>query len=322
MSAPPPEVASSVDAATNELGELGIEVEVRSLLPPQCTSLRDPASYYIMICPPDQTSHCSGRVWSAAIVLKQFLESEKCKRLRSDDAVLELGAGTGWLALKMSRRFHQWTATETEDAGAFERLRRNVARGGGRSSDAGTRPMARALDWNDVDGFMPETMPDGESRPWDFVCGSDLVYSAAGANALAKCLAVILSGMRPRGQESQRTCIDEEQFDCRPIAIAQTCGRWGGHGHDEALYRALGREGLGATPVWGELLADSDEMRQHVIVFRIDWANDEPSFDKDWASHPLLRAARLHAIAEKAAFAALTEEERGELEASRLFGEL
>ena len=248
---------------------------------------------YIPSCPhdqtnlPSQTSHCSGKVWSAAIVLKQFLESEKCERLRSDAAVLELGAGTGWLALKMSRRFHQWTVTETEDAGALERLRRNVALGEGASSDTGTRPTARVLDWNNVDGFTPEPKPDGESRPWDFVCGSDLVYSAKGATALAKCLAAILSGMRPRGKESQRTCcIDEGELDCRPIAIAQTCGRWGGHGYDEALYHALAQEGLRATPLWGELLADSDEMRQHVIVFRIDWAYDDaPSFDVDWYVH-------------------------------------
>jgi hypothetical protein len=44
--------------------------------------------------------------------------------------------------------------------------------------------------------------------------------------------------------------------------------------------------------------------------------------EKDMASHPLLRAARLHAAKEAAAMMAMTEEERGELEASRLFDEL
>ena len=58
------------------------------------------------------------------------------------------------------------------------------------------------------------------------------------------------------------------------IAIAQTCGRWGGHGFDEALYRALRRNGLTASPVWGDTLADSDELRQHVVVFRIDKEED------------------------------------------------
>jgi hypothetical protein len=44
--------------------------------------------------------------------------------------------------------------------------------------------------------------------------------------------------------------------------------------------------------------------------------------EKDRASHPLLRAARLHAAKEAAAMSAMTEEERGEAEASRLFDEL
>ena len=44
--------------------------------------------------------------------------------------------------------------------------------------------------------------------------------------------------------------------------------------------------------------------------------------EKDMASHPLLRAARLHAAKEAAAMMSMTEEERGEEEASRLFDEL
>ena len=75
-------------------------------------------------------------------------------------------------------------------------------------------------------------------------------------------------------------------------------------------------------------------MRQHVVVFRIDkeedatnsnqCANDDDWLDieKDRASHPLLRAARLHAAKEAAVMTAMTDEERGEAEASRLFDEL
>ena len=86
--------------------------------------------------------------------------------------------------------------------------------------------------------------------------------------------------------------------------------------------------------MWGDTLADSDELRQHVVVFRIDkeeeaTMNSNQCADDDWldiekdmASHPLLRAARLHAAKEAAAMMAMTEEERGEAEASRLFDEL
>jgi methylase of polypeptide subunit release factors len=43
-------------------------------------------------------------VWPAAIVLKQYLDSEACISLSDDKAILELGAGTGWLALKVAPR--------------------------------------------------------------------------------------------------------------------------------------------------------------------------------------------------------------------------
>ena len=176
-----------------------------------------------------------------------------------------------------------------------------------------------------MDGFR---VAGDEEVTWDFVCGSDLVYSAEGADALARCLTQILSHMKAPAVGGDVTSSEGR------IAIAQTCGRWGGHGFDEALYRALRRNGLSASPVWGDTLADSDELRQHVVVFRIDkeeeaTMNSNQCADDDWldiekdmASHPLLRAARLHAAKEAAVMSAMTEEERGEAEASRLFDEL
>lgn len=223
-------------------------------------------------------------------------------------------------------RFQSWTATETNEGGAFDRLRRNLSLGQSTSTD-GTPSSglnARALDWNDVDGFR---VNGDEEVTWDFVCGSDLVYSAEGANALARCLAQILSHMKA-------PAVGDGVTREGRIAIAQTCGRWGGHGFDEALYRAMRRNGLSASPVWGDTLADSDELRQHVVVFRIDeeeeaTMNSNQCADDDWldiekdrASHPLLRAARLHAAKEAAVMTSMTEEERGEAEASRLFDEL
>ena len=124
-------------------------------------------------------------------------------------------------------RFQSWTATETNEGGAFDRLRRNLSLGQSTSTD-GTSSSglnARALDWNDVDGFRV----DGDrERQWDFVCGSDLVYSAEGADALARCLAQILSHMKAPAVGGDVTSSEGR------IAIAQTCGRWGGHGFDEA----------------------------------------------------------------------------------------
>ena len=284
--------------------------------------------------PSSQASHCSGRVWPAAIVLGRYLESERCERLRARDAaILELGAGTGWLALKMSSRFASWTATETTEGGALDRLERNLAKFAG----GGTRgsPIARALDWNDAEGFVDSVGRGG----WDLVCGSDLVYSEAGASALARCLDALLGDGDDESAPTQdgdgdgdgkSAPGDERRRRRRPmIAIAQTCGRWGGHGYDEALYRALANNSLRAEAVFGETLPDDDTtLAQHVVVFSITRSPGGSSgiecvdIERDRRSHPLLRAARIREWNEAAQAAALTEDDRRELDATRLFDEL
>ena len=60
----------------------------------------------------------------------------------------------------------------------------------------------------------------------------------------------------------------------------------------------------------------SDERRQHVVVFEVSQGKRDSQGDAD---HVLLRARRLHLAAEAAAEAAMTEEERMEMEAARLF---
>ena len=257
-------------------------------------------------------------MWPAAIVLGRYLESERCARLRARDAaILELGAGTGWLALKMSSRFASWTATETTEGGALDRLERNLAKVAG----GGTRgfPIARALDWNDAEGFV-----DGGGGGGDLVCGSDLVYSKEGAAALARCLDALLGDWDGDGDEKSAPGRRRRPM----IAIAQTCGRWGGHGYDEALYFALANRRLRASAAFGETLEDDDTtLRQHVVVFsieRLPGSSDIECVDieRDRRSHPLLRAARIRERNESAQLAALTEDERRELDAARLFDEL
>ena len=95
MSAPPPE-ATGVASATDELKALGIGVVER---------------------------HCSGRVWPAALTLLEHLtRDDRC--LPPGARVLELGAGTGWMALNATKRRPdvRWCATETAHEDAAERL--------------------------------------------------------------------------------------------------------------------------------------------------------------------------------------------------------
>lgn len=262
--------------------------------------------------------------------------------------MLELGAGTGYLALKMAERRPdlRWCATEMEDEGAAARLSNNIAaaaaamgkqsgaaassggccnREDGKASDddivdnkrqRGGRVWAAACDWN-----AAESSPAIAAECWDVVVGSDLVYSAEGARSLSRCLAALLL---PPSRSPSRTSGGLRRPGGPPprCLIAQTCGRWGGYGYDAALHESLKSVGLAATQVGGETMEGCDELRQHVAIFSIQPGGGGGDIvDVDDSFHLLLRARRLHAAAEAAAAAATTEDERLELEAARLFDE-
>ena len=303
--------------------------------------------------------HCSGRVWPAALTLLEHLtRDDRC--LPPGARVLELGAGTGYMALKATKRRPdvRWCATETAHEDAAERLASNLDAAAAaaraetdelhqRSPPRGENPgpptdgffftretelkktrrhkrvAASALEWSDA------ARSPLAREPWDVVVGSDLVYGEAGARDLATCLAAMLL---PREEEGEDGDGDAEkrrkQADARPppsCFLAQTCGRWGGYGYDAALYRSLRAVGLRATAVGGESLSDSDEMRQHVCVFSVapSLGGAEPgaSEEEDEAHHPLLRAQRLRAAAEAAAEVGMSEDDRAAAEAEKAMQE-
>ena len=207
MSAPPPE-ATGVASATDELKALGIGVVER---------------------------HCSGRVWPAALTLLEHLtRDDRC--LPPGARVLELGAGTGWMALNATKRRPdvRWCATETAHEDAAERLASNLAAavaaarraprtddelherrlhlGENRGENASASRVssdasgddaspdavaASALDWADA------ARSPLAREPWDVIVGSDLVYGEAGARDLATCLAAML--LPESGAESDET---------------------------------------------------------------------------------------------------------------------
>ena len=79
-----------------------------------------------------QAEHCSGRVWPAALTLLDHLRRPRgdLARLPAAARVLELGAGTGWMALRASADLERgavWVATETSASGAVDRLDANLA---------------------------------------------------------------------------------------------------------------------------------------------------------------------------------------------------
>ena len=292
-------------------------------------------------------------MWPAALTLLQHLRDHP-ESLPRGARVLELGAGTGWMALK-AREFRpdlrEWCATEMRAEGAVDRLARNL----NLAKDASAAPAASAstepsptvaLRAEPLDWALARRSPLVD-EPWDVVLGSDLVYGEDGATHLAACLAAFLEPRPAAEHEPSRKEGDEPSPSPSPspsprrrCLVAQTCGRWGGYGFDAALYAALARENLRAVAVGGETMRGSDERRQHVVVFEVsprkrdsrgdasaaaaddDDDGDVDDGDEDEAGHHvLLRARRLHLAAEAAAEAAMTEEERMEMEAARLFEE-
>ena len=126
----------------------------------------------------------SGWVWESAreleIALREVNESHDWESMR----ILELGAGTGWLSLRMAQLGATVVATDRE--GALPRLMRNVCRNQERfrtqeGEAAGVETLqveCCALDWEasmNTRG-MHSVAPVEPLGPWDWVVGSDLIY--------------------------------------------------------------------------------------------------------------------------------------------------
>jgi SAM-dependent methyltransferase len=124
-----------------------------------------------------------GSVWVASAVIEGFLND---LNVHWDGArVLELGSGTGWLALKMARRGASVTATDRR--GMLDLLMRNVLRNQKKYRCTDEEDLARGrvteldvecveLDWE-----------DGAVLPgrWDVIVGIEAVYLQQFHQALA-----------------------------------------------------------------------------------------------------------------------------------------
>ena len=97
-------------------------------------------------------------VWLAARVLLSYLEEMSL----AGREILELGAGTGFLAISLARRGAQVLAVEGAEQG-FENLEHNVRAAGG---------QVRTLRWD----WEKSGLPSELMRSWDLVVATDVVY--------------------------------------------------------------------------------------------------------------------------------------------------
>ena len=248
----------------------------------------------------DETQHCSARVWPAAHLLLEHC----AEQLPRHAAVLELGSGTGWFGIELTSRRPDLSICVTEmlDYGAYHRLEATVS-----SIPSDGRLCCAAFDWS---------QPPPPMGHFDFVVGSDLVYSVCTASLLGAVIRSLLVG--------------SEDCSCKHCLLAHTAERWGACGFDANLLASLRAHSLVATPLGppASMVSDDAPIEQRGVLFcidalpvcSIDAAPCDTSRLKDAAAERvLLRAARAQALIDARAKEAMTADELQEVETTDRF---
>jgi hypothetical protein len=128
-----------------------------------------------------------GKVWDAAKTtfdhLKGILDQAASERGTVLN-ILELGSGCGWLGMSIAAFLGERgrvVVTEQENGGAFDWLKHNLS-----LNPSIKNIEALPLDWIKVeDGF--------KKTKWDFIIGSELVYSPITCKLLPECIKQLIS---------------------------------------------------------------------------------------------------------------------------------
>ncbi|KNC85785.1 hypothetical protein SARC_02048 [Sphaeroforma arctica JP610] len=323
------------------------------------------------ICIEQTNQHCSERVWAAAYVLYNYLISNRS----ADDAsqanislqdrpiylyteaavnVLELGAGTGWLALQIHEACPtvNWCATESPHFGAMERLEQNI-----NERTIKGDPVIKKRDCDGIDDLptLHQNVDTNKRRKTNLThpkeCdkhgspevkpGIVLKRDTESGTLRAESLDWIAAKESPLVTENWDLIVGSDLIyssegarllvECLHVLLsaqdtnclyAHTCGRWNGHGFDQLLHSELLRVGLDAIAVGGDTLNGSSESKQHVVVFEIrlrtsqncSTAESIEGSIEDGAHHVLLRAARLEKEEAERLEATMTNDEVMEMQ--------
>lgn len=188
-----------------------------------------------------------GHVWPAARRLAEFFEidSHVLGLNRTGVTVLELGAGVGWLGISMARNLPNLACmllTEQEQGDGLTWLAHNVeincstpnvARSvlvapcdwgvflNGRSQEEASSPAEALSDPLDpiissepsLDFLLPASsvgrLDPRNGKPWDFIIGSDLIYTEEGCRALPK----VMQALATKGHTQIYYCHTKHRYE-------------------------------------------------------------------------------------------------------------
>ena len=132
------------------------------------------------------TDGTSGWLWYAAQVLNDYLVTNLPEA--RNVSILELGSGTGWLALELARRGADVTATDR--MGALPLLLQNVIAYQERLADVHSKTSfgsieVQNLEWGNISTGSTSYLPGR----WDLIIGSDILYMVEQYQGLVELIA-------------------------------------------------------------------------------------------------------------------------------------
>ncbi|KAI1434958.1 S-adenosyl-L-methionine-dependent methyltransferase [Xylaria sp. CBS 124048] len=133
------------------------------------------------------------RTWEAALHLGSYLLTDSGRDLVRGKSVLELGAGTGFLAILCAKHLGARHVTTTDgDEAVVDYLRENLVLNNIDNEDL---VVARKMWWGEelVGTWVEE---ECSSHPYDVVIGADITYDTVAIAALVKTLRYVFQ-MRP-----------------------------------------------------------------------------------------------------------------------------
>lgn len=139
------------------------------------------------------------RTWEASLHLATYVHANS--NLVRDKRIIELGAGTGLVSLLCAGPLAAKQVLATDGLPHIvDAVEKNILRNHRSlfSGDAGRRmPIAKQLDWGDVQNLEEALEFDGAIPEYDLILGADITYSPDVVPILAELLKVLMMEMFP-----------------------------------------------------------------------------------------------------------------------------